>query len=88
MSSIRSDCCRVGFLLRQYVPDAAIYDGILCQVIEGFGKDDPSCAISNMWKKHTGFAHAMVISQLNGQVLSKIKRMEIKVTPVKGNYLP
>jgi hypothetical protein len=67
------DCCRVGFLLCQYVPDAAIYDGVHCQVIEVFGKDDPSCAISNKWKKHKGFAHTMVISQLNGQVLSKIK---------------
>jgi hypothetical protein len=45
------DCCRVGFLPRQYVPDAAVYDGILCQVIEVFGKDDPCCAISNNWKK-------------------------------------
>jgi hypothetical protein len=82
------DCCRVGFLPRQNVPDAAIYDGILCQVIEVFGKDDPSCAISNEWKKHKGFARAMVISQLNGQVLSKIKGMEIKVAPVKGDCLP
>jgi hypothetical protein len=30
----------------------------------------------------------MVISQLNGQVLSKIKGMEIKVAPVKRDYLP
>ncbi len=82
------DCCHVGFLLCQYVPNAAVYDGILCQVIEVFGKDDPSCAISDNWKKHKGFAHAMVISQLNGQVLSKIKGMEIKVAPVKGDYLP
>ncbi len=82
------DRCRMGFLPCQYVPDAAVYDGVLCQVIEVFGKDDPSCAISNKWKKHKGFAHVMVISQLNGQVLSKIKGMEIKVAPVKGDYLP
>jgi hypothetical protein len=82
------DCCCVGFLLCQYVPDAAIYDGVLCQVIEVFGKDDPSCAISDKWKQHKGFARAMVTSQLNGQVLSKIKGMEIKVAPVKGDYLP
>jgi hypothetical protein len=78
------DCCCVGFLPHQYVPDAAVYDGILCQVMV-FGKDDPSCAISNKWKKHKGFARVMVISQLNGQVLSKIKGMEIKVAPVKGD---
>jgi hypothetical protein len=64
------DCCCVGFLPHQYVPDAAVYDGVLCQVIEVFGKDDPSCAISDKWKKHKGIAPAMVISQLNGQVLS------------------
>ena len=29
----------------------------------------------------------MVISQLNGRVLSKIKEMEIKVALVKGDYL-
>jgi hypothetical protein len=82
------DCCRVGFLPCQYVPDAAVYDGILCQVIEVFGKDDPSCAISDKWKIHKGFTRAMVISQLNSQVLSKIKGMEIKVAPVKDDYLP
>ncbi len=81
------DRCRVGFLPCQYVPDAAVYDGVLCQVIEVFGKDDPSCAISDKWKKHKGFACAMVISQLNGQVLGKIKGMEIKNTPMKGDYL-
>ena len=82
------DCCRVGFLPHQYVPNAAIYDGVLCQVVEVFGKDDPSCAISNKWKKHKGFECAMVISQLNLQVLSKIKGMKIKVALVKGDYLP
>ncbi len=82
------DRCHMGFLLRQYVPDATIYDGVLYQVIEVFGKVDHSCAVSNKWKKHKGFARVMVISQLNGQVLSKIKGMDIKVAPVKGNYLP
>ncbi len=82
------DHCRMGFLPCQYVPDAAIYDGVLCQVIEVFGKDDPSCTISDKWKKHKGFACTMVISLLNSQVLSKIKGMEIKVAPKKGDYLP
>ncbi len=70
------------------MPDAAVYDDVLCQVIEVFDKDDPSCAIRDKWKKHKGFARAMVISQLNSQVLSKIKGMEIKVALVKGEYLP
>ncbi len=26
--------CRVGFLLLLYVPNAAVYDGALCQIIE------------------------------------------------------
>ncbi len=82
------DCCRVEFLPHPYVPDATIYDGVLCQVIEVFGKDDPSCAIDDKWKKHKGFAHEMVISKLNGWVLSKIKGMEIKVAPLKEDYLP
>ena len=36
--------CHVGFLLLLYVPDATLYDGALYQVIEAFGKDDPSRA--------------------------------------------
>ncbi len=48
------DRCHVGFLPRQYVPDATVYDGILCQVKEVFGKDDPSCTISNKWKNIEG----------------------------------
>ena len=40
------DCCRVGYLPRPYVPNAAIYDGVLCQVTEVIEKNDPSCKIS------------------------------------------
>ena len=36
------DCCHVGFLPRPYVPDAIIYDGVLCQVMEVFEKNHPS----------------------------------------------
>ena len=35
--------CRVGFLPLLYVPDAALYDGALCQVIEVFDIDESSC---------------------------------------------
>ncbi len=38
------ECCRVGFLSLPNVPNAALYDGALCQVLEVFDKDDPSCA--------------------------------------------
>jgi len=45
------DHCHVGFLPRLYVPNATIYDGVLCQVTEVFEKYDHSCAISKKWKK-------------------------------------
>ncbi len=55
------DRCCVGFLPHQYVPNATVYDGVLCQVIGVFGKDDPSCAISDKWKKDKGFVRVMVM---------------------------
>ncbi len=36
--------CRVGFLPLSYVPNAALYDGAPCQVIEVFDKDESSHA--------------------------------------------
>jgi hypothetical protein len=48
------ECCRVGFLPLPYVPDAALYDGALCQVIEVFDKDDPSHKNWAKWKKLMG----------------------------------
>ena len=35
-------------------------------------------------KKHNGFVWVMVISQLNGKDLGKVKEMKIKVTPGEG----
>jgi len=78
--------CRVGFLPLLYVPNAAVYDGALCQVIEVFDKDESSRANWAKWKQHNGFARAMVISKLNGKIVHKVKGMEVKVAPVKGNY--
>jgi hypothetical protein len=76
----------VGFLLLSYVPNAAVYDGTLCQVIEVFDTDESSCANWAKWKQHNGFARMMVIFKLNGKILCKVKGMEVKVAPVKGNY--
>ena len=45
------DHCHMGFLPRPYVPNATIYDGVLCQVMEVFEKNDHSRAISKKWKK-------------------------------------
>jgi hypothetical protein len=79
--------CRVRCLLLSYVPDAAIYDGALCRVIEVFDKDESSCANWAKWKQHNGFARVMVISKLNGKIVRKVKGMEVKVAPAKGDYL-
>ncbi len=76
----------MGFLPLLYVPNSAVYDGALCQVIEVFDKDESSRANRAKWKQHNGFARAMVISKLNGKIIGKVKGMEVKVAPVKGNY--
>ncbi len=78
--------CRVGFLPLLYVPDAAVYYGALCQVIQVFDTDKSSRANWAKCKKHNGFARAMVISNLNGKIVCKVKGMEVKVAPVKGDY--
>ena len=46
------DRCRVGFLPRAYALEGAIYDGVLCQVMEVFSKSDPSCVIREKWCKN------------------------------------
>jgi hypothetical protein len=79
--------CHVEFLPLSYVPNAAVYDGTLCQVIEVFDKDESSCTNRATWKQHNGFARAMVISKLNGKIVCKVKGMEVKAAPVKGDYL-
>ncbi len=76
----------MGFLPLSYVPNAAVYDDALCQVIEVFDKDESSRANRAKWKQHNGFARAVVISKLNGKMVHKVKGMEVKVAPVKGNY--
>ena len=46
------NCCRVGFLPRAHALEGAIYDGVLCQVMEVFSKSDPSCVIREKWCKN------------------------------------
>ncbi len=77
----------MGFLPLLYVPYVAVYDDALCQVIKVFDKDESSRANRAKWKQHNGFAHAMVISKLNGKIVHKVKGVEVKVAPVKGDYL-
>ncbi len=63
------DRCPVGFLPRAFTLDDVIYNGILFQATEVFGKNDPSCAIRDKWNTNKGFAR--VISLLSDGVLSK-----------------
>jgi hypothetical protein len=75
--------CPVGFL-----PPG--YDGALCQVIEVLDTAQSSlifqssCANQAKWNKHNGFARAVVISKLNGNIVGKVKGMGVNVAPVVG----
>ena len=82
------DRCHVGFLPRAYALEEAIYNGVLCQVMEVFSKKDPSCAIREKWHKNKGFARAMVISVLNERVLPIGSVEAAAVAGMKGDYLP
>ncbi len=55
------DCCRVGFLPRAFVVQGSVWDGVLCQVVEVFGKDDPSKLCRAKWHQNKGFARVAVI---------------------------
>ena len=65
------DRCHMRFLPRAYALDGTTYNGVLCQVMEVFEKNDPSCAIHEKWHTNNGFARATVISVLNECILSK-----------------
>jgi hypothetical protein len=82
------DCCHMGFLLRAYALEGAIYDGVLCQVTEVFLKSDPSCAIHEKWYKNKAFVHAMGISTLNKHVPPIGSVETVAVAGMKGDYLP
>jgi hypothetical protein len=82
------DRCRVGFLLRAYALEGAIYDRVLCRVTEVFLKSDPSCAIPEKWYKHKGFARATVISALNERAPPIGSVETAAVAGMKGDYLP
>ncbi len=83
----------MGFLPLCHVVDAARYDGALCQVIEVFDIarsshiSRSSHAKRAKWNTNNGFAHVVVISKLNSNIVRKVKGMKVKVAPVKGNSL-
>jgi hypothetical protein len=62
--SDRIDCCCIGFLPCAFVAQGSIWDGVLCQVVEVFGKDDPSKLCHAKWHKNKGFAQVAVIGML------------------------
>ncbi len=55
------DRCHVGFLPRAFVMQGGIWDGVLCQVVEVFQKDDPSKLCRAKWHPNRGFARIAVI---------------------------
>jgi hypothetical protein len=56
------DRCHVGFLLRTFVVQGSVWDGVLCQVVEVFQKDDPSKLCRAKWHENKRFVHVAVIS--------------------------
>jgi hypothetical protein len=59
--SNRNDCYHVGFLPRAFVMQGIIWDGVLCQVVEVFQKDNPSKLCRAKWHQKKGFARIAVI---------------------------
>ncbi len=55
------DRCGVGFLPRTFVMQGSIWDGVLCQVVEVFQKDDPSKLCRAKWHQNKGFERVAVI---------------------------
>ncbi len=68
----RFEQCRVGFLPLLYVPNAAVYDGALCQVTEVFDKDESSRPNRAKWRQDNGFARVIMMSKLNGKIVCKV----------------
>jgi hypothetical protein len=62
--SNRINCCRIGFLPHAFVVQGSLWDGVLCQVVEVFGKDDPSKLCRAKWHQNKGFARIAVIGTL------------------------
>ncbi len=58
------DCCHIGFLPCAFVVQGSLSDGVLCQVVEVFGKDNPSKLCGAKWHQNKGFAHVAVIGTL------------------------
>jgi hypothetical protein len=55
------DCCCVGFLPRTFAMQGIIWDGVICQVVEVFQKNDPSKTCRAKWHHNKGFARVAVV---------------------------
>ncbi len=58
------DCCHIGFFPRAYVVQGEIWDGVLCQVVDVFEKNDPSKLGQKKWHHNKGYARVAVISRM------------------------
>ncbi len=56
------DCCCIGFLPHTFFVQESVWDGVLCQVVEVFQKDDSSKLCHAKWHQSKGFVHVAVIS--------------------------
>ncbi len=55
------DCCRIGFLPHTFAVQGSVWDGVICQVVEVFKKDDPSKTCRAKWHHNKGFARIAVV---------------------------
>jgi hypothetical protein len=47
-----------------FIVQGSVWDGVLCQVVEVFGEDDPSKLCCAKWHQNKGFAQVAVIGTL------------------------
>ena len=61
-----ADGCRMGFLPRNWVQQASVYDDVYCQVLEIVDIRHPSWKVHEKVNQVYGFACVQVLSTLNG----------------------
>jgi hypothetical protein len=58
------DCCRVGYLQRHIVANAARFDGALAQITKVLSKDDGDTAERRLFHKNKGCSYDTIITTL------------------------
>jgi hypothetical protein len=76
------DCCCVGFLPCAFVVQGSVWDGVLCQVVEVFQKDNPTKLCRAKWHQNKGFERIAVIgtSDLPLGLLQKTELLDNSIT--------